>query len=519
MKCLQQLETLKGAGLKMLCAAIGVRVTGVKKELRDRIATALTISSPTVFAAREKLEAESARAVSKWPSSSSSLPPLSPGIRVLSIDMGLRNMAYALVSLEPCQPLSLNYKVSKTEKNNKSNKSEGRKTATPAAQTLAYTQVTGQEGRKQLTKGEQQENRPRVCLHEWDTISLIDEYFTNTGSTTTITSTGVGSSLSPEAIAQTLGNGATGDPFAPPHMAKAALALVTRRFLPLQPTHVLIERQRFRSAGQSAVQEWTVRVNMLEAMLYAVFTTLNFSSYSLSSLPAINTEATPISYPKRSSSSFEYDEMPPRSQPQQLQPIIIPINPKALASFTTMGGEMHAPDTQIESDRSLGKRRGRIDKSKVIKEAKILRVAEWLQASPPEYLAVDEEKSSTAAHMRRRFLEKVYGNDGSAKKGKGATVKTVKFSGEKIGMNAAGKTLIIEKTGVRKGTMAEKRLVKVDDLADSLFQAVAWLTWEQNKERLRQGGVEAILGDEKDRINIKELEKRIGRVLVEKERA
>lgn len=45
------------------------------------------------------------------------------------------------------------------------------------------------------------------------------------------------------------------------------------RFSPLDA--VLIERQRYRSHGATAIQEWTVRVNMFEAMLHAVFRCLH----------------------------------------------------------------------------------------------------------------------------------------------------------------------------------------------------------------------------------------------------
>jgi cruciform cutting endonuclease 1 len=61
--------------------------------------------------------------------------------------------------------------------------------------------------------------------------------------------------------------------FTPSVMSKVALQ-VAQDFLSHKPDIVLIERQRFRSGGGSAIQEWTVRVNTLESMLWACFETM-----------------------------------------------------------------------------------------------------------------------------------------------------------------------------------------------------------------------------------------------------
>ncbi|KAK1836128.1 mitochondrial resolvase Ydc2 [Podospora conica] len=62
--------------------------------------------------------------------------------------------------------------------------------------------------------------------------------------------------------------------FSPPSTAHIALSLLRTHLLPLAPTHVLIERQRYRSGGAAAVLEWTLRVNALETALHAALATM-----------------------------------------------------------------------------------------------------------------------------------------------------------------------------------------------------------------------------------------------------
>lgn len=62
--------------------------------------------------------------------------------------------------------------------------------------------------------------------------------------------------------------------FDPPTLSAIAHTLLRKHLLTLSPTIILIERQRFRSMGGASVLEWTIRVNMLENILHAVLYTL-----------------------------------------------------------------------------------------------------------------------------------------------------------------------------------------------------------------------------------------------------
>lgn len=67
---------------------------------------------------------------------------------------------------------------------------------------------------------------------------------------------------------------ATTSLFNPSNLAPAAARLANRLANDLKPTTILIERQRYRSGRGAAVQEWTLRVNSLEAMLWASLETM-----------------------------------------------------------------------------------------------------------------------------------------------------------------------------------------------------------------------------------------------------
>lgn len=216
--------------------------------------------------------------------------------------------------------------------------------------------------------------------------------------------------------------------FSPSVMAAAALD-ITRNLLSYQPATILIERQRFRSGGGSAIQEWTVRVNMLESMLWACL------------------EATKQSDSSRVVPSF---------------PATHAVSPARVAAFWTAGDDdlLRPSPGLLQGEESglpeLPKRVRGAKKSG--KNDKIAVVRSWLQGEG----AVALDFSLNAQSQADAFMSTPQSRKRSSK-----PVDDVSDVAEN-GLAGLAKT----STGKR------------DDLADCLLQGVAWHRWEQNRQGL-----------------------------------
>lgn len=188
---LSWLSTCKVSRLKTIANLIGINSTGTKSDLCARIRADLPTSKFRLPLDHQNGEAKTAAAVARREKHHD----------IISIDMGIRNLAYCHISLP--NDWNKRSKVSPTV--------------------------------KQWT---------RIAISQKATI----------------------------AIEITDPSKEEKEPFDPQTFAQHAHTLIAN-LLTHSPTQILIERQRFRSMGGSSVQEWTLRVNMFESMLYAVLQT------------------------------------------------------------------------------------------------------------------------------------------------------------------------------------------------------------------------------------------------------
>lgn len=367
------LPSLKSTHLKSIAQATGIKFAGPKASVLERIQGELSRHE-----AGKKQQSENER---------------DKGLSVLSIDMGIRNLAFAHLTVP----------------------SSSSPTSTPA-------------------------KRPVVTLNAWHRIDIS----TNQLST----------SISPGLINPSLSKlertkekqqkeaHTMNEIYTPDFYAQNAYTFLTTLLEKYQPTHILIERQRFRSASGAAVQEWSLRVGVFEGVLYAVLYTLarqrrlGLSSY----------EPAPLSGFFGSGNFVDFGP----------GPVVNGIEPSRVLRY--WGERMVFKSFFLEGKEKKTARDG--------KKVKIDLVGHWLD---PEHPLTDEVD-------------------------KGGNLSTDLIVGEDVELNDtlhAYLTKWHKKRAKDKG----KEIGKLDDLADCLLQGMTWLEWQVMRDRILKEGVDFLFED------------------------
>lgn len=201
--------------------------------------------------------------------------PLAPGTRVLSIDLGIRNLAYSLLEvLDPDHGPS-----AKTAKGAKKKATVPSSTVPIAPRLLAWERLAliPKADKAAATKKSTKKSRKKTKVDEENDTAQQDEELLPKKKGRKLKLDEVAPGQQADDLA------AEADPtttpvlmedFSPARLSALAVDLILNRLLPLRPDIVTLEQQRFRQMGGSGVYEWTLRVNSLESMLFAVLTLL-----------------------------------------------------------------------------------------------------------------------------------------------------------------------------------------------------------------------------------------------------
>ncbi|KAJ5051441.1 uncharacterized protein L3040_001219 [Drepanopeziza brunnea f. sp. 'multigermtubi'] len=351
-------NTLKLAQLKQLAFKCGISTSGTKPILTRRLLDDLALLQP--------LQQPAKAGKQLW------MGHKGERTRILSIDMGIRNLAYCMLDVPP-------------------------------------------------------RGRGLPCIHAWHRLAVSSAPVPSPDA----------AALDADAALATAAAAAK-EAFDPATLSAAAYALLRHRLLPLDPTHILIERQRFRSMGSKHILEWTIRVNMFESILYAVLCTLREEGVWRGEVRSI--------------------------APGKVGPFWI--GEEGAEAEAEAGDEDGVrPDSGVELEMKKGEERGKSKKkirrsqnAKIKnKGLKIDLVRSWLEGG--DVVGLGNEQVESVARAYREKWDRAPG----ARRGPRGRER----EGEKMG--------------------------KLDDLADCLLQGMAWVQWEENKRALVKNGVEALL--------------------------
>ena len=238
---------------------------------------------------------------------------------------------------------------------------------------------------------------------------------------------------------------AEGDLYTPESLSRMAYWFLDRLLREAQPDIILIERQRWRSASSPSIQQWTLRVNSLEAIMWAVLTTLK--SEGVANKPKFNGSIYAVD-PKRVG-HFWLDDVNPIQ--------MAPDGKKKKASGSTAESEELAEEDDGSVESATGAKK--LSRSKAEKKAKIHLLQSWLDPDSLSTTSFGKARDATPEfHPRIDFS----------------------FSPGSAADYATRQALLHANDRSKRTGAAKTDIKKVDDITDCFLQAAAWVAWDMN---------------------------------------
>lgn len=364
------------------------------------------------------------------------------GARILSIDMGIRNLAYCVLDMP---------------------------------NGTGFLRHTGRYHREAGGHGNGAGVLAHLKLSAWNRVAVNEA----ASSTATTLPTASGSSLQtthsdnigtatdsntspPSTPATPPTPSSTTIPFNPSTYAKLAYNLIASLLHTYNPTTILIERQRWRSGGAATVLEWTIRVNMFEGMLHAVLETLRGEQ-------EVGKGRFPDVYSVSPKRVFDFWAEEKRLEGEG--DVDVGVGGKSVDAAEDEEQLLEVKKTKEKKKTFSG------SKTKAQKALKIDIVQSWLRPSP----STSQSQLPCADNIidiRNAFLDKL-----AKRKGRGVEERSGDATTRKKVTTSLSSNVHEEKFPSPVSAVVDK----LDDLADCLLQGVTWVQWEANRYAVVDG--------------------------------